>query len=153
MMLKLAPYSKLYLEYSWEWLNDPEIKELTNTPDFNKKDQLKFFEKLKDRSDYKIFGLEVDGVKMGVCGLKNIQNDKAEYFGYIGEKTYWGKGYGNQMLIEIESVAREMNITKLFLNVLKNNLRAQKLYFKFGFQITKDENDNLEMEKNVNASI
>ena len=39
-MLSLVEYTEEFLELSWLWLSDPEIKELTMTPDFTKKEQL-----------------------------------------------------------------------------------------------------------------
>ena len=36
-------YTEEFLDLSWEWLNDPEIKLLTMTPDFSREDQRAFF--------------------------------------------------------------------------------------------------------------
>ena len=46
MEIKLVDYTLDYLELSWKWLNDPEIKVLTNTPDFSLDQQLKWFNSL-----------------------------------------------------------------------------------------------------------
>ena len=74
-MLKLITYNKDFLPLSWNWLNDPEIKSLTMTPEFSKEDQLNFFNSIKERKNYKIFGIEFDNIKIGACGLKNIENN------------------------------------------------------------------------------
>lgn len=44
-------YSIEFLELSWEWLNDSEIKSLTMTPDFTREEQIVFFRKLPFRQD------------------------------------------------------------------------------------------------------
>ena len=80
-MLSLVEYTEEFLELSWLWLSDPEIKELTMTPDFTKKEQLNFFKNIKSRSGYFIYGVSIDGVKVGACGLKNISANEGEYWG------------------------------------------------------------------------
>ena len=77
-MLSLVEYTEEFLELSWLWLSDPEIKELTMTPDFTKKEQLNFFKNIKSRSGYFIYGVSIDGVKVGACGLKNISTNEEE---------------------------------------------------------------------------
>ena len=133
-VLQFEVYSKEYLEKSWGWLNDPEIRLLTDTPVFSKEDQQRWFASLAERDDYIVWGVSVDGLKIGVVGLKNITSDQAEYFGYLGEKSYWGKGFGYQMLQFAEIYAREeLKVSSLILNVLNINSRAIELYTRYGF--------------------
>lgn len=148
-MLKLVDYSKMYLECSWYWLNDPEIKKLTVTPDFAKEDQLSFYKALDKMPDYFIYGIEIDGVEAGACGLKKVNDGCAEYWGYIGEKKFWGRGYGKIILEIIQEKAILKGIYILNLKVIDENIRAKKLYLSNGFSI-KEENDGiLIMEKNL----
>ena len=37
--IKFVEYNEIFLEKSWEWLNNKEIKYLTCTPDFTKEQQ------------------------------------------------------------------------------------------------------------------
>lgn len=73
MNIKLVNYSKIFLELSWDWLSDPEIRVLTNTPIFTKNEQRKWFDSLKNRKDYIIWGIQVDNTPIGACGLKILQ--------------------------------------------------------------------------------
>ena len=134
-MLKICDYNKEFLECSWKWLNDKETKELTMTPDFTKQLQNEFYLSLEERVDYKIFGVKIDSKPAGACGLKNITKDEAEYWGYIGEKHYWGKGYGVQIMDEMINVAKKAGISNVYLKVSKTNVRATNLYLKYGFLI------------------
>ncbi len=136
-MLQLVKYDRRFLEKSWEWLNDPEIKTLTLTPDFTKEDQVNFYKTLSDRKNYWIRGLLEDDLPIGVMGLKNINTSErlAEYWGYIGEKEYWGKGIGKFLINQAFSKAKELKLTKLYLKVSHENIRAKNLYLKMGFQI------------------
>ena len=45
-MTALVDYNIIFLDKSWYWLNDPEIKALTMTPDFSKEDQASYFKSL-----------------------------------------------------------------------------------------------------------
>lgn len=133
MNIELVDFSEYYLNLSRDWLNDNEIKELTNTPSVSKKTQIDWFNGLADRNDYKIWGIEVDGKPVGACGLKNITEKDCEYWGYIGEKDYWGKGVGSHILSMLIGKARNKGLKSIWLKVLKTNIRAIKLYEKYGF--------------------
>ena len=132
----LVDYNLVFLEKSWQWLNDPDLKALTLTPDFTKQDQLNFYNSIAQRKDYWIKGIEEDAKPIGAMGLKHINTKEAEYWGYIGEKEYWGRGIGSFMLQEAVSKAKEMGLQKIYLQVIGHNSRAKKLYEKTGFQKT-----------------
>lgn len=135
-MTFLVNYDLAFLEKSWEWLNDPEIKELTLTPDFSKEDQLNFYNSLPQKKDYWIKGITENNTPIGAMGLKNIDTGEssAEYWGYIGEKEYWGKGIGKFILKEAIIKARELNLKKIYLKVNRKNIIAKNLYLKMGFK-------------------
>jgi RimJ/RimL family protein N-acetyltransferase len=134
-LFALEEYTMEYLDKSWVWLNDPEIKKLTLTPDFTRQQQLDFYENVKARTDYWIRGVSCDAVPVGVAGLKNIsyENCEAEYWGFIGEKKYHGKGGGTAMLRMVFDEARRMGITRIYLYVWKENRVAIALYSRSGF--------------------
>ena len=133
MEIKLVDYTLDYLELSWKWLNDPEIKALTNTPDFSLEQQLKWFNSLVLKQNYFIKGIEFLNIGIGVCGLKNITQSDAEYWGYIGDKQYWRKGIGSLILLEMEKQAKDFGVKSVWLNVLINNANAIQLYRKNGY--------------------
>jgi RimJ/RimL family protein N-acetyltransferase len=107
-MLVLCEFNKVFLKMTWKWLNDPEIKQLTNSADFTIEDQKKWFNGLKNKQDYKIWGLTYHKKPVGVCGIKNITQNDCEYWGYIGEKEYWGRGFGSAILEYMEYEARKL---------------------------------------------
>ncbi|EJC1152411.1 GNAT family N-acetyltransferase [Cronobacter sakazakii] len=145
--ITLTSYDREFLDLSWIWLHDPEIKKLTLSSDFTREQQLQFFHSLKERKDYLIFGIQLGTRKIGVAGLKNINNDIAEYWGYIGEKDLWGKGIGKIVIEEIECIANKCGVKKLYLKVSELNPRAIKAYHKSGFVISKSESNVIFMEK------
>ena len=134
-MTALVDYNIIFLDKSWYWLNDPEIKALTMTPDFTKKDQDFFFKSLAQKKDYWIKGITENNFPIGAMGLKHINTQTAEYWGYIGEKKYWGKGIGSFMIEQAINKARELNLDEIYLMVGKQNNKAKELYLKKGFRL------------------
>jgi len=142
MLLKLVKYSKKYLSKSSIWLSDDEIKKMTNAPDLNYSEQLNWFNSLEIRDNYQIWGIELNKNPIGACGLKNITKNDAEYWGYIGEKSYWGKGLGKIILSKTLQKAKELDVESIWLKVNKSNIRAINLYKKAGFKFI-NESDNI----------
>lgn len=132
-MLKLVEYDRTFLDLSMKWLSDPEIASLVMVPSFTKVQQECFFNSLPTRENYYIKGLIYNGYPIGAAGIKNIYKEKGEYWGYIGEKQFWGKGIGKDIIRLIINNAKILGLTSWYLNVHRDNERAQKLYEKYGF--------------------
>ena len=97
---------------------------------------MKFFKNIKSRSGYFIYGVSIDGVKVGACGLKNISANEGEYWGYIGDKKYWGYGHGKEIINLCIQKAKDLGLKKINLKVAVSNERAIRLYRKYGFSET-----------------
>lgn len=151
-MIKLESYNEIYLEKSWGWLNDPEIKFLTNTPDFTKEDQQKWYRSIQSKENYKIWGVSAENNPIGVFGIKNIDYKKAdgEYWGFIGEKEYWGKGIGKSILEQLIEIAKnDLRLKEIYLKVIRENEIAIKLYKKLDFKEIGVDAENIIMKKNI----
>lgn len=146
-MLEFVEYDESFLALSWLWLKDPEISVLTMTPEFTKDEQLIFFKSLGERRDYFIRGITYQNKKIGAVGIKNINHEKGEYWGYIGEKNYWGQGLGREIMQKIISEARLLGLKKLYLHVNANNQRAINLYKKEGFVFSSVDEQLIKMER------
>lgn len=144
MRIQFVEYDNDYLNYSWVWLNDPEIKALVLAPEITKEGQKQWFNKLRFRNDYYIWGVKNDDVRIGVVGIKNIDMRKkaGEYFGYIGDKNFWGMGIGANMIKHIIEFAKTKQLSKIYLKVSRNNTRAIHLYEKQGFILNSIKSDN-----------
>lgn len=142
MKVKLVNFNRTFLELSWIWLNDDELKYLTQTPVFTRDDQLLWFKKLPANQNYKIWGIKAENIPIGACGIKNIKGPAGEYWGYIGLKNFRGKGIGKQVMILIENKAVKLNLESLWLKVIQDNKNAIRLYEKSGY-ITERKNDDL----------
>jgi RimJ/RimL family protein N-acetyltransferase len=133
MEMTLVQFDVFILELSWDWLNDEELRILVDIPKITKNQQLKWFHELPTKNDYLIWGILFGDNPIGVSGIKNINNNSGEYWGYIGDKNYWGKGLGSFMIQLIEMEAKKIKLSKLHLKVLISNKKAIQLYQKSGF--------------------
>ena len=143
--LNFVKYSEKYVDLSWDWLHDPEIKKLVMSSDISKEDQVRWFERLINRNDYYIWGIELNDAPIGAVGVKNIDlnSKKGEYFGYIGAKEFWGRGIGWEMLNFFVSFAMQKGLNEVYLRVSKDNTRAIRLYERYGFSyIEQDGTEN-----------
>lgn len=133
--VKFVEYSETYLELSWIWLNDITIKTMTMTPNITKEKQVEWFNSLKKRNDYYIWGIECEMNPIGAVGIKKVDfiNRKGEYFGYIGNKEYWGQGIGSKMVQFVLKRSSELGLEEVYLHVSNDNKRAIRLYEKCGF--------------------
>lgn len=147
MNISYEKFDNLFLQKSYTWLKDTEIKNLTRTPIFSQKEQQNWFDSLKNKDNYKIWGISFNGIAIGACGLKNIKNNTGEYWGYIGEKKYWGKGIGKNMIEFITDYSKQQKIEKIYLHVLNSNIRAIKLYEKSLFNQVSVSENVIKMEK------
>lgn len=138
--LQLVGYDKTFFDRSKEWLLDEELNHLIHAGTIpSDEERLAWFNSLSSRKDYLIWGVAYNGEPIGVSGLKRIADGKAEYWGYIGEKAYWGKGLGKDLMKEVLEKARELDLNYVWLRVRKYNPRAINLYKRIGFTIEQDE--------------
>jgi RimJ/RimL family protein N-acetyltransferase len=91
----------------------------------------------KDRTGA-AFIIEADGKVIGQCGLFNadLEARRIEFGITIGDKKYWGQGYGTEALqLAVDYAFRMRNVRKVHLTVLANNPRAIASYTKAGFTV------------------
>ena len=149
MKIQFLEFDRVFLDLSFQWLSDSTIKYLTMTPDITKENQEEWFASLQDKNDYYIRGIAVDNKPIGACGLKHITLEAGEYWGYIGEKDYWGKGIGGRMMAFIEEYAKSSGLKQLYLQVLNDNERAIRLYVKNGYEVVSEDAEIIKMIKQI----
>lgn len=148
-MINFCAFDENFLELSWKWLNDSEVKKMTNTPDFFKEDQYKWFLSLENNKNYYIWGIEFENKPIGVAGLKNVTEKDAFVYWYIGEKSDRGKGYGNYIASEITKKAKSLGLEFLYAFSIIENYKSINLLFKEGYKISKFENGKYTLFKKL----
>lgn len=141
--VKLRAYKKEDTVLAYEYMNDNELKRLL----VNKipypmilEQEENWFKSLIDSKDSYSFAIEdlETGKYIGGCGINQINwlNRIATVGIFIGNKNYWGKGYGTDaMNTLVKFIFEQMNINKVKLNVFDFNKRAKKCYEKCGFKV------------------
>ena len=82
------------------------------------------------------FIIEADGRVIGECGLfaADTVARTVEFGITLGDKNYWGRGYGTEATrLAVDYAFTMRNVRKVHLNVLANNPRAMAAYSKVGF--------------------
>jgi RimJ/RimL family protein N-acetyltransferase len=95
-----------------------------------------FFDKRLKEPDSFSFGIEADGVFIGDCGLFHLDKlaATAEVGIGIGDREYWGRGYGRQaMALLLDYGFRIQNLRKIWLEAHGTNERALRSYRAVGF--------------------
>jgi len=82
------------------------------------------------------FAIEVDGLYIGGCGLFNFNHtaQTCELGIGIGDKAYWGRGYGREAVaLLLDYAFRLRNMHKVWLTTHGANERAIRAYRACGF--------------------
>jgi len=124
------------------WFNDPEMRSyIIMYRPMSMADEERWFENLPNRKDDFLFAVEalIDDrwVHIGNVGLENVDwKNSCCVFGIaLGEKEYWGKGYGTKTTKTILRYAfNELNLHRVELEVYAYNTRAIRCYVKSGFR-------------------
>ncbi len=132
------------LQRQWQFNNDVEV-ELSGGGDPPMPQGLARLEAEFDENvrrggrDGGTFAIEADGRYIGICGLRQdgIIMTTARTFELgitIGDKAYWGKGYGRDAVrVLLDYAFRLRNAHKVWLSVNGTNERAIRAYRACGF--------------------
>jgi RimJ/RimL family protein N-acetyltransferase len=124
-----------------KWSNDEEVIKSTypNLDRYSMEDTQTFYKEISNSNISKTFIIEDKDTNqpIGITSFINIDffNRNAEYIVDIGEKDYWGKGYGEEAVSLMLNIAfKELNLHRIYLRVFSFNTPAIKLYEKLGFK-------------------
>lgn len=122
------------------WLNDPDvIRFLSIYQPISTADEIRWFQRHLESKDDFVYAIETaEGVHIGNIGLHGLdwKNHNAVLGVFIGEKAYWGLGYGSDAILALLHFAfGEMNLHRVELSVFDFNERAIRCYRKCGFQL------------------
>ncbi len=122
-----------------KWMNDQEIgRYLGNAylPKSLEQEEEEWFDDLVKRKDHVYLAIEtLKGIYIGNISMAISWKDRNAGLGVcIGEKEYWGKGFGTDvMMLLLEYAFNTLNLRKICLTVFDFNKRAKRVYEKCGF--------------------
>jgi RimJ/RimL family protein N-acetyltransferase len=123
------------------WMNDREVTRFLEAGRYplSLASERAWAERAAQANDFANVTLAIetlDGIHIGNCGIHNTspEHRKGTLGIAIGEKTYWGRGYGADAVRCLLRLAFErMNLRRVELTVLDFNERARACYRKCGF--------------------
>jgi RimJ/RimL family protein N-acetyltransferase len=141
--VRLRAYSRVDIPLRLSYINDTEIASpLTDDIPFpiTQHEEEKWFESISSGSDRYKFAIETidNNVFIGGCSINDVdwKNSVASVGIFIGNRDYWGNGYGHDaMNVLISFIFNQMNINKIRLICYSFNKRAIKSFEKCGFVI------------------
>jgi len=83
--------------------------------------------------NYHAYAIDVDGKHIGTCFMMNITAESGELAIELGDKAYWGKGYGTAAVRALVDHWLSNGLKRIWLKVLPWNARAIRCYEKCGF--------------------
>jgi len=125
----------------YAWRADPDLAQLDAAPLLT----ITFPQYLSEyTSELRYFSLirhpfsiqTLDGKHIGNCVYYDINEAKgeAELGIMIGNRDYWDKGYGADVVTTLLGyIFRQTNLNRIYLKTLESNCRAQKCFQKCGF--------------------
>lgn len=136
----LRPIFKTDLQHIVRWINDPEVREFLNAflPQ-NDQDEEEWLARLgKNKSSDVVLLIETcEGKPIGLMGLHRINwlDRTATTGALIGEKEYWGKGFGTEAkLLLLDYAFNTLNLRRICSDVLAFNGRSYAYLKKCGYK-------------------
>lgn len=125
----------------YKWKKDPELAYLDAAPQLSGSFAQFLLNYTSDlhlsRPTGRQFAIETpEGKHIGNCGFYDISHTRgeAELGIIIGDRDYWGKGYGSDAVNTlVDYIFRETKINRIYLKTLTDNFRAQRCFAKCGF--------------------
>ena len=135
----MRPVEESDIPYLYKWINDPKVRQYLNAyMPMTMTDEQSWYESLTSRKPKDIIlMIEVDGTPIGNMGIHgiNMQNGTATTGAIIGEKEYWGKGYGSDAkMILLDYAFNTLNLRKIYSTVIAFNERSLKYSLKCGYK-------------------
>lgn len=122
--------------YFAKWWRDKELLKLTSgiLKLISDEEVKKYFlNMLKSKTDYD-FMIILNKKVIGHISLVKRENHWHETQIVIGEKKYWGKGYGSRAIKLLIKRAKRLGFSKIYLEVRPTNIRAINAYEFCGFR-------------------
>lgn len=140
----LRSYREEDIDVALKYVNDKELKRylVNNIPFPMTKWEEEEWVKSQKANSEGLYNFAIEDIEsnkyIGGCGIQNVNwlVRVATVGIMIGDKDYWGRGYGTDaMKVLIDFIFNDMNMSKIRLSVFSFNERARKSYEKCGFEV------------------
>ncbi|MFA5514048.1 MAG: GNAT family protein [Sphaerochaetaceae bacterium] len=142
-MITLKALSRTDIFPFYNWINDDDVIKyslsLFRRINTEKEIEKWYSELIRDKKDITL-GIFLDSTNElirygGICDISET-NKSGEYYIFIGEKRFWGKGIGTKVTEQILKIGfNDYKLNRIMLTVFEPNIGGLKAYKKSGFKI------------------
>ena len=139
--VNLRPIARADIPTLIRWINDPQVREFLGVANFPKteREEEEWVARMgKNDTDISL-GIETkEGVLIGTMGIHQIDwvNRMATTGALIGEKAYWGKGFGTDAKMALlEYAFNTLNLHKICSSVIAFNKRSLAYSLHCGYKV------------------
>ncbi len=133
----LVPIEKEHLPNYVRWFADAEVLAYFGSYlPMNLADEESWYEAQNQNPNVVNFAIEVASQHIGGTGFFDLNNrhQRAEVGLFIGEKSFWNQGLGQDVLKTMVAYGFDyLNLHRIYLRVFPENERAVRAYEKVGF--------------------
>lgn len=134
----LRAWERSDLEAFTRWFNDPEVTVYLGNayPALSHDQEERYYQNSIDEKYRYCIVLKEGNVLIGNCAFHKIESKErsAEVGIVIGEKAYWGQGYGREALKLLLEIGFEgLGLNRIWLRYLDFNARGHRCYLAAGF--------------------
>ena len=139
--LILSPLSKKYASEAYvSWMNDIDVYRYLESGGDYTFEQLQTYLEEVEKMNIFFWAIRIKENNKHIGNIKidpiNVRHAKGEYGILMGDQTEWGKGYAKEASeAVIDFCFTELQLRKITLGVVANNMSAVKLYTKLGFEV------------------
>lgn len=138
--VNLRPLSKVDVPLLVRWVNDPEVRQfVANTFPQTERQEEEWLDGLGKNDKDIVLCIETkDGTSIGVMGIHKINWiwRTCETGALIGEKEYWGEGYGTDAkMYLLDYIFNTLNLHKVCSNVIDYNKRSLQYSLHCGYKV------------------
>lgn len=139
-VVNLRPFERTDIPALTRWINDPDVRFfLRNTFPQTEKNEEDWFNRMGSDESNVVLAIETtDGVLIGSMGLHRIDwtNRTATTGALIGEKEYWGKGFGTDAKMTLlEYAFNTLNLRKICSEAYAFNKRSVCYSMHCGYKV------------------
>lgn len=138
MLVILEDFAESHIKKTFEWVCDPDLQRdflIRGKP--TKEIHQQYFKNILSDATQQVFAISVKGAHVGNCGLKNISEENAELWIYIGEVRYRKKGFGKEATsLLLRKGFGVLGLKQVYVHVAEFNTNARRLYEQLGFKET-----------------
>jgi tRNA (guanine37-N1)-methyltransferase len=129
------------IDFWYSWMNDAEVTRFLKSvnPPVTRQTQESFFQQVQKNLYNIYFAIEFKRSKKIIGGailhVDPLNPQKGKFSFHIGEKDYWGKGLGTEILREVVCFGFEnLGLQKINSSAFSDNLASIRVHEKVGFK-------------------